>query len=222
MVWRLAKSLDRLRTQVNEAFPKRRKDSDGTIGDDNHSKRDSDHNPWVGPGVVTALDLTHDPKNGFDSYHFAQALVDSKDPRIKYIISNGKIVSGTGQGNPAWVWRGYGGKNPHVHHVHVSVKSDQGAYDNDAVWRFDWRKKNLAPTKSYVEPPPRLRYGDTGDDVKKLQDLLSARPGYTLAGDGYFGPATQAAVEKFQEENDLVVDGIVGPQTWQLLAAKRK
>jgi len=43
--WRVAGSLEKLLAQLNEAFPKRSKVSDGSIGDVNHSARASDHNP---------------------------------------------------------------------------------------------------------------------------------------------------------------------------------
>ena len=79
MAWRLAKSLDRLRKQVNEVVPLRSKTDDGTIGDEAHSARESDHNP-DDDGVVKAMDLTHDPLHGFDSYKFADALKASNDP----------------------------------------------------------------------------------------------------------------------------------------------
>jgi peptidoglycan hydrolase-like protein with peptidoglycan-binding domain len=36
--------------------------------------------------------------------------------------------------------------------------------------------------------------------------------------DGKFGPATQNAVKTFQQENGLdLVDGIVGPRSWDVL-----
>lgn len=67
--WRVASSLLVLRSQVDALWPGRRKDSDGTIGDANHALSDSDHNPWVKDGlmgVVTAMDITHDPAKGCD------------------------------------------------------------------------------------------------------------------------------------------------------------
>jgi hypothetical protein len=68
--WRGAKALFRLRDQINATFPGRNKASDGLIGDAAHATRASDHNPWVidnGVGVVTAIDITHDPMQGCDA-----------------------------------------------------------------------------------------------------------------------------------------------------------
>ena len=61
-----------------------------------------------------------------------------------------------------------------------------------------------------------LRQGSTGGAVKILQTGLNGK-GYPLVGDGIFGPATDAAVRRFQSDNGLAVDGIVGPQTWGAL-----
>lgn len=221
MAWRLAKALEQLRKQVNAEFPTRRKDSDGTIGNEEHANRSSDHNPWVGPGVVTALDLTHDPKNGFDSYRFAQSLVDHRDERIKYIISNGKIVSGSGQSTPAWKWRAYNGKNRHDHHVHISVKSNSTFYDDTVEWTYKMLPAGTTTTTSYVEPPPTLKKGSQGELVKKLQTLLTQRIGTVLIVDGDFGTETEAAVKKLQREKDLEDDGVVGPMTWRALGVQK-
>ena len=62
-----------------------------------------------------------------------------------------------------------------------------------------------------------LQLGSQGDDVKHLQRDLNLLKYGPLTVDGEFGPKTQAAVERFQSNNNLVVDGIVGPQTWQVL-----
>lgn len=64
---------------------------------------------------------------------------------------------------------------------------------------------------------PMLTLGSTGEFVKLLQAKLNNRLGSGLAVDGVYGPLTDAAVKKYQEENDLVVDGIVGPFTWDKL-----
>jgi hypothetical protein len=136
MSWRVAESLLALRAQVNAKFPSREKGWDGTIGDEAHASRASDHNPWVRDGkdgVVTAMDITHDPKNGVDSYKLAEQLRLSQDPRIKYIISNRRIASSE---VVPWAWRKYSGANPHDHHVHVSVKPIKALYDDKAPWEI--------------------------------------------------------------------------------------
>lgn len=58
-----------------------------------------------------------------------------------------------------------------------------------------------------------IRYGSSGDDVKKLQEQLNSA-GYKLDVDGQFGSKTQSAVKDYQQKNGLTVDGIVGTNTW--------
>jgi hypothetical protein len=136
MAWRTAQSLVRLREQINQKAPRRSKASDGTIGDAAHATRNSDHNPWVSDGaigVVTALDITHDPGGGCDAEQIVQALINSRDARIKYIIWNRHIISSQVQ---PWVWRNYAGSNPHTRHFHLSVKSEKANYDSVVTWQI--------------------------------------------------------------------------------------
>ncbi|SAV37115.1 hypothetical protein [Klebsiella pneumoniae] len=90
MVWRVAKSLLILRDQINQYAPHRNTDSDGTIGDEHHAHTNSDHNPQVidgNIGVVTAIDITHDPQHKCDAQAIVDALVASKDKRIKALLN---------------------------------------------------------------------------------------------------------------------------------------
>ncbi|HHW02085.1 MAG TPA: peptidoglycan-binding protein [Thermoanaerobacterales bacterium] len=62
-----------------------------------------------------------------------------------------------------------------------------------------------------------LRRGMRGDDVRELQSKLQSL-GYNVGPiDGIFGPLTEKAVKQFQKDNGLKVDGIVGPQTYDML-----
>ena len=137
-MWRLAKSLIRLRQEVNALAPMRSKASDGSIGDAAHATRNSDHNPWVrdnGSGVVTAIDITHDPAGGLSAQNLAEALRAMRDPRVKYIIWNRRIANSKPIGAaPAWAWRPYKGSNPHTKHIHISVKPVKAAFDSTSSW----------------------------------------------------------------------------------------
>jgi murein DD-endopeptidase MepM/ murein hydrolase activator NlpD len=58
-----------------------------------------------------------------------------------------------------------------------------------------------------------LRQGDRGADVKTLQTWLSD-VGYSVPSTGYFGSITKAAVQQFQQSNNLnPPSGTVGPRT---------
>jgi len=77
----------------------------------------------------------------------------------------------------------------------------------------DHTRKQAAPSHADV-----LKEHSKGADVSALQSDLGAL-GYTdshgkpLHADGRFGPDTTRAVESFQKNNDLKVDGVAGPST---------
>lgn len=51
-----------------------------------------------------------------------------------------------------------------------------------------------------------------------MQELLRAQ-GFSVRVDGDYGSRTEIAVKAFQRQQGLRVDGVVGPETWQRLAA---
>ena len=66
---------------------------------------------------------------------------------------------------------------------------------------------------------PVLNTGSTGLPVRRLQSRMSA-VGFNTGGvDGRFGTQTETAVKKLQQDFNLSVDGVVGPQTWQVVDA---
>lgn len=58
-----------------------------------------------------------------------------------------------------------------------------------------------------------LRKGNTGERVKALQKVLNEKVNCNLSIDGSFGNLTKNCVIKYQKENNLTQDGIVGPNT---------
>ena len=59
---------------------------------------------------------------------------------------------------------------------------------------------------------PMLQYGSYGPDVRTVQECLECSP-----LDSDFGSITEDAVIKFQRQQDLTADGIVGTNTWNAL-----
>jgi lysozyme family protein len=179
-MWRVAKSLEVLRDQINVLHPGRRRDNDGTIGDTAHQARTSDHNPWVKDGaigVVTALDITHDPAHGVDTYAMAETLRRNRDRRIKYVISNRRIFSSQLH---AWEWHPYTGANPHDHHVHISVLPDKALYDDRTPWNLHRAVAGEAATRS-----EKSNLAIQGETVMRssydqcLERVLAHEGGYT-------------------------------------------
>jgi hypothetical protein len=134
MTWRVAKSLEKLRAQINALAPRRSKASDGTIGDAAHAATKSDHNPDA-DGVVKALDITHDVAGGCNANLIWDSLRAARDPRIQYMIWNRQIVNADQIGGAApWAVRPYGGSNGHTKHIHISVRAGARRYDDETPW----------------------------------------------------------------------------------------
>ena len=123
--------------------PFRSKASDGTLGDQAHAARVSDHNP-DNDGVVLAADLTHDPAGGVDAHGWIRWRVAKGDPRIKYAISQGQIWSPE---KAKAGWRPYTGANRHDKHCHVSIVKSR-AFDA-SEWFDGWFNQSEP-----VTPPP--------------------------------------------------------------------
>ncbi len=60
---------------------------------------------------------------------------------------------------------------------------------------------------------PLVKKGSKNDSVMYLQNVLNKKS-YQLSADGNFGPITETVVKDYQAKNGLVVDGIVGFNTW--------
>lgn len=146
MTWRVAKSLDKLLSQINTLAPNRSTLSDGSIGDAAHATTDSDHNPHVKDGdmgVVTARDFTHDPMTGADMERITEALRKSKDTRIKYCLVPGTRILGTDlrwrpietltEGDEILAFDEWG-TNPRTTKAHAGARMRSGTVE--AVQRF--------------------------------------------------------------------------------------
>ena len=113
--------------QATALWPKREKASDGLLPSLAHLEQspNSDHN------TGHAVDLTHDAVRGPDCAKVFKEL--QKDKRVKYLIYRGVIWS------PERGSRAYTGKNPHMKHLHVSIKDGYGKDTSD--W-FPWVGQN--------------------------------------------------------------------------------
>lgn len=73
------------------------------------------------------------------------------------------------------------------------------------------------PVVEHVMAVSVLKRGNSGADVKTLQQKLKNWGYYSGKVDGIFGSQTVDAVKKFQKKNNLTADGIVGAKTLSAL-----
>lgn len=99
----------------------------------------------------------------------------------------------------------------------MKFQGDNGLDQDGIVGQMTWNAlRNSSKVSSNGE---LLRLGSKGERVRQLQQLLISK-GYSLGqygADGDFGQGTYNAVIKFQGDNGLIQDGIVGPATLEAL-----
>lgn len=112
--------------------------------------------------------------------------------------------------------------NADGHFTHVDTRDVKSFwYGQNEAKRTTFGGSTPAPIPAPAPAPQPsinndvLSIGDTGEDVRELQEWL-VKLGYNVGSkgpDGDFGSKTYAAVIDFQRKNDLDDDGIVGPLT---------
>lgn len=77
----------------------------------------------------------------------------------------------------------------------------------------------LAPTPAptFQIPADTVRRGDSGADVRLVQQRLKDLGYYTGTVDGKFGSGSVAALETFQKKHGLIDDGVAGRDTYDVL-----
>lgn len=150
----------------------------------------------------------------------ANAIVNnSKELGIQCVIWNRKIWSSSYPDR----WRNYSGVASHVDHLHIEFTWASAKRDR-AAQRKLWAKilgggaggsttasGGGSTTYKAVNYGSLLKLYTKGNPVKDAQVVVGVK------ADGYYGPSTKTAVEKFQKAKGLTVDGIVGPKTWNAI-----
>ena len=185
--WVLNPAVASLCDQVEAEWPERHA-ADGTVASKGHDKASptSDHRPYpyTGLGVVCAVDVGEVTEN--DGELLAEGLRQSRDPRIKYVIHEGRLFSSYAiASRDPWEWGAYTGVNAHLSHVHVSTYRTAGAgpwnlnLEGDDVAEFtqedrellDWIRQQvsigaLPSLQPYVEKAKAAKvYSSETDDT---------------------------------------------------------
>lgn len=217
MAWELVPALQEFRTQINEVAPNRDRASDGVIGDYNHQKGDSSHNPddtgrynseWDtdpdGKQEVRAVDIDIDFRQpGITADRLVAHLIRYAKSGVfwwlRYIIYDRKIYSKS----TGWTERDYFGSNPHDKHIHVNNDFTQSA---DNKTGCDYRLHELLPQEesdvakidvaNYFDDIRQAVQGDEADATdRNWREDIAAAIRYGL---GYNG--VQQAEENFQNQ----------------------
>lgn len=223
MSWRLAKSIEILRNQLNKQYPNRDKTSDGGIGDTSHAHTSSDHNP-NDAGVVCAYDIDTDLNGNINAHDLADYMRLHRHPDLKYIISNKRICSP----RDGWAWRVYGGADPHTSHIHISVgvgsdgKSEQ-PYDDMFLWDIGNGADNNGnyETKVVKVKATDIEYAivkvKTGTNGAGQTIIRLSRGGLIMIGHAWMGNSAKGLSCAFEQKDDnqyaINVEGAPGAYT---------
>lgn len=212
----------------------------GTLGDIHHlgDPTPEDHTPFSGSGWplpnpypwVHAVDVMPPPAGKglptlarLGAQLYKDRLADV--PGIGWLKYMNWTPAGSGCVHDQWKPSHVRLPSGDVGHIHLSARTDwthrHAEYDPVARLRGTQKVPPAAPASSGPAVPPfsrQLRYTRgapmmRGNDVRTWQARMRAR-GWRLDVDGVYGPASDGVCRAFQRQKHLVVDGIVGPRTW--------
>ena len=212
-------------------------DGESDLATSDHNPWIKDEN---GVGVVRAFDFTAGGMPAPDLAEFIFQKGKNGDTRL---TDNGCIIYNSKISSSDWSqWIDYTGSNSYNNYVHVSLSRNQLGYDSQDTWGIAPVESVVPvevipdPVPAYVEPVPVLsepvpvyvepvplyvpatvstitvQWGNSGPVVSEVQTALN-NAGYYCTVNGEFGPETDAALRKFQQDNGLVADGFAGPKT---------
>jgi peptidoglycan hydrolase-like protein with peptidoglycan-binding domain len=95
-----------------------------------------------------------------------------------------------------------------------AFQRDRGLSADGIVGEITWLNIDEADMSN-----PTIKKGSTGNPVRRAQKRLTLGGWDTGGVDGIFGAGTEAAVKRFQRDQGLTQDGIVGPNTWDRIDA---
>jgi hypothetical protein len=182
--WHLAPSLRQLAKQVSADQPAGQP-GDGTVASQRHDQvsPNSDHRPSPHDeednATVRAIDIGETTDEV--GRRIVDAIVDSRDPRVRYIIYEGRSIwAELHNGYLPWEWQPYRGLAPHTGHFHLSIRRTAKAENDTTEWRID----------------PMVRRTDKADDGNP--DLA---PNFnTMQQRGVFTEHTQPGGVTFNDE----------------------
>lgn len=136
--------------------------SDGICASAQHTQQ----NPNSDHETGDAFDITHDPANGCDVDALFALIVERRDPRVKYLIRNARILRSYDKpGIRAWTWAPYTGSNPHKKHGHCSILP--GARNDTTPWFANHQQEND------MTPEQATQLAETWQRVKNLEAVAN-------------------------------------------------
>lgn len=179
-------------------------------------------NALYAQGRTTKGDIVTNAKGGQSIHNYRLAFDVFQDINGKaYWTASVLTTVGT-------IWKEMGGEwggdwksfkdTPHMQFTNgltlSNLQAGQKMPDNTLM---KWENGGQATVTNVTQTMLTIKQGSRGDEVKELQTQLNKLGFDCGAVDGIFGIKTLAAVKSFQNANALVVDGIVGKNTWAKL-----